>query len=291
MIFAMKPPSRATRRAASPGPPGAARAFAHAALAFAVLAAGGAGAARAARGDVDVFIAPDRTEAGKNYVPPTAQTPYYCMIHGMGAMEMGDRYAGEKIPRLEEVAPFVKKALAGQHYLEIDSAHPEPSLVIAYSWGSINSDDFAKQQNEQEMLSIIGIHRMDLSPKSLDREFYLPSLKEGRYFILVAAYDYALLKAGVKRSEAMLWRTRLSTYNIGEGIMSLARMIPLMLETGASAFGSESYPLESVNRVKKGVVTIGEAEVLEYITSGTGARPAPAKPEKAAPGAATSKKK
>ena len=261
-----------------------------AALAFAALATGGAGIARAARGDVDVLVAPDRTEAGKKFVPPTAQKPYYCLIHCVGPMEAGAIYAGENIPKKEDVAPFVKSALAGQHYLEIDEAHPEPSLVIVYGWGSINPDEMEidlgdgvtvnQQINRNQMLAIVGTNKLDLHPNSVDYNLFLPPLDSGRYFILVGALDYAALKAGKTSRQAMLWRTRLSTYNTGAGITDMAHLIPRMLELGAGAFGADGYPHELRSKLKKGVVTIGEAEVREYIVSGTGVRPAPAKRKK-----------
>lgn len=260
-----------------------------AAIVFLVLPTG---TARAAKGDIDVLVAPDRTKTGKNFVPPTADSPRYCIIYSVGAMELGAVYAGEKIPGEDEIAPHVRKALASQHYLEIDKDHPEPSLLIVYSWGSINADEMEMelggeggsamaQLNTREMLAIVSTGNMDLRPNSFDRNYNLPDLSDGRYFILFGAYDYAALKAGKPRFESMLWRTRLSIYNTGRGSAPLAEAIPRMLEVGASAFGSDGYPVELRNKLKKGTVKIGEAEVKEFIVSGTDMRPAPKKKPKA----------
>lgn len=260
-----------------------------AAIAFLVLPAG---TLRAAKGDIDVLVAPDRTATGKKFVQPTAKNPYYCAIRSVGAMELGAVFAGEKIPNEEEIAPHVKKALASQHYLEIDKEHPEPSLLIVYSWGSINADEMevdlgeeagtaTTQLNTREMLAIVSTSNMDLSPHSFDRRYNLPDLSDGRYFILFGAYDYAALKAGKPRRQTMLWRTRLSIYNTGRGSAPLAEAIPRMLEIGASSFGADGYPVELRNKLKKGKVTIGEAEVKEFIVSGTDVRPAPKKKPKA----------
>ncbi|AWI08104.1 hypothetical protein CKA38_01470 [Ereboglobus luteus] len=246
------------------------------------------GTLRAAKGDIDVLVAPDRTAEGKNFVPPTAEKPYYCIIYTAGPMELGAVYAGETIPKKEEVAPHVKKALASQHYLEIDKDHPEPSLLIVYSWGSINADEMemelgeeggtaTTQRNTAEMLGIVSTNKMDLSPHSFDRKYNLPDLSDGRYFILFGAYDYAALKAGKPRRQTMLWRTRLSIYNTGRGSAPLTEAIPRMLEVGASSFGADGYPVELRNKLKKGKVTLGEAEVVEYVISGTDVKPAPRK--------------
>lgn len=222
--------------------------------------------ARAAKGDIDVVVASDRTEAGKKFTPPTAKNPAYCIVLSAGPNELGAVFAGEKIPPQKDVEPFVIKALAAQHYLPVNDEHPEPSLVVVYSWGSINPDemdgfdDDAPKQilNQKQMLSIVVTRHVDLSPNSIDRSF-LPDLSDGRYFLLVGAYDFAALKQGKR---VMLWRTRLSTYNTGVELFSA---IPMMLDVGAKSFGSDGLPDELVAKAKKGRVIIGEAQVTEYI--------------------------
>jgi len=242
---------------------------------------------RAAPGDMDVLVASDRTEAGKNFAPPTEKTPCYCLIASAGPMEMGEAGPDEKIPADKEVAPLVMKALGQQHYLPINNEHPDPTLLIIYTWGSINPDTLdvdtgneagdttSVQLNTKQMLGIVATNKVDLSPNGVDRDLFLPPLDEGRYFLLVGAYDYAAIKAGKPHAKAMLWRTRLSIYNTGGGADSLAEALPRMLESGAASFGADGYPKQLLNKSKKGTVKIGEAKVVEYIVSGTDVRPAP----------------
>lgn len=235
--------------------------------------------AHAAKGDLSVLVAPDRTKVGKDFVPPTADNPAYCLILSAGPQELGDIIANEKIPAESEVGPLVKMALAKRHYLPTDERHPEPDLIIVYSWGSINpKDDAGFDETDltapgslaarDQMLSIITTRNTDMRWRS-DRNLVDSAMSDGRYFLLVGAYDYKALNAGTPRKKTMLWRTRLSTYNTGNGGFDMAAVLPRMLEVGAKSFGFDGYSGEVTSRMKKGVVVIGEAEVKEYIISGT----------------------
>lgn len=246
--------------------------------------------AQAARGDIDVLVAPDRTEAGKKFVLPTAEKPAYCLVLSAGPQELGSVVANEKIPPHAEVEPLLKAALAKQHYLPIDDAHPEPDLIVVYSWGSINPDEelgFGDSdmpapmslETRRQMLAIVTTKNTDLAWGGFERDQVLSSLSDGRYFLLVGAYDYKALKAGTPRQKTMLWRTRLSTYNTGNSGIDLAAALPRMLEVGAKSFGLDGYPDEMTSKMKKGTVVVGEAVVKEYIVSGTTVTPVPPKPK------------
>jgi len=242
--------------------------------------------AQTAKEEVDVLVAADRTEAGKRFTPPTAEKPAHCVVVSAGAKQLGDAVAGEQILKQEIVEPLVMKALAKRHYLPVDEKSPEPTLLIAYSWGSINPEgdgagadtgaDAAggedrssvatdSPQTRRQMLSIVTTKNLDLHPNSPDRRLFLPSLGDGRYFILIGAYDYATLKEGKK---VMLWRTRMSVYDTN---IEMADSIAAMLDAGAKSFGADGYPVGTMAKVRQGEVVIGEAEVKEYITGTNGA--------------------
>ena len=253
---------------------------------------------RAAKGDAEVIVAADHTEAGKKFVQPTAQKPAYCMFISAGAQQLGAVIANDKIPAQQEVEPQVLKALARQFYLPVDEMHPKPEYVIVYSWGSINPDNMdadgnstdddaalpQTQLNQQQMLSVVATNKLDLAPNGVDRHLFLPSLSDGRYFILVGAYDYAALAAGKPRKQAMLWRTRLSIYNSTNA--DLAAAIPMMLDAAPGAFGADGYPKSVVGKLREGHVNIGEAKVVGYITSSGSMIPAEAAPVVSGSGAA-----
>ena len=254
-------------------------------------------ALRAAKDDAEVIVASDRTEAGKNFVPPTAQKPAYFQLSAAGPQELGTIYANDRIPPQKIIEPQLLKALAAQFYFPVDDAHPKPDYVIIYAWGTINpatpgntdvSDDPTDsasqrhaQRNQLQMLSIVATNKTDFTPRALERDPTLPSLTDGRYFILVAAYDYEAMASGKKPMETMLWRTRLSVYNlIG---VSLAAAIPMMLDAAPGAFGADGYPKSVTGKLREGRVDVGEAKVVEYITGTGGASQAPAAPATSAP--------
>lgn len=237
----------------------------------------------------EVIVASDRPASGKNFRIPTKARPVYYQIISAGVQELGELVAGEHLPTQEEVEPLVIKALASQYYFPANKEHPEPSLLIVYNWGSINPDEMGgdasdpdapppDQLNRGQMLSIVATNKLDLSPNGVDRNLFVPDLSSGRYFLLVGAYDMAALAKGKK---VMLWRTRLSTYNSG---MEMAAAIPMLLDAGASSFGSDGYPSSVRGKVRTGHVTIGEAKVEEYMA----AMPS-AKEDKAAAKAAAAK--
>ncbi len=203
----------------------------------------------------DVTVAAERSKAAPDFEPPTADAPAYYAFRSVGGVELGAIYSGEQIPHRDEVEPLVEKALAGQHYLKAGKGTPSPSLVIAYAWGSINAEDGDRRTRER-MLSLVTTNKMNLEEGSADLARNPPNLDEGRYFLVVAAFDREALKAGRKK---MLWRAKLSTENAGT---TLTEMLPTFLGAGADFFGQDGMPAVLDGKLKEGVVTIGEAEVV-----------------------------
>ncbi|OAM88082.1 hypothetical protein OH491_06390 [Termitidicoccus mucosus] len=203
----------------------------------------------------DVTVAAERSKAAPNFEPPTAEAPAYYAFRSIGGVELGAIYAGEQIPPRDEVEPLVEKALAGRHYLKAGKGTPPPSLVIAYAWGSINAEDGDRRTRER-MLSLVTTNKMNLEEGSVDLARNPPNLDDGRYFLVVAAFDRAELKAGRKK---MLWRSKLSTGSAGT---TLTEMLPSFLNAGADFFGQDGLPAVLDGKLKEGVVTIGDAEVV-----------------------------
>jgi len=245
---------------------------------------------RAANGEFEVIVASDRTEPGKNFIPPTAQKPAYFQLSTAGPQELGTIYANDRVPPQKIIEPQLLKALAAQHYFPTDAQHPTPDYVIIYAWGTINpasrgtsdvsddpNDTVSQRQTlrtQQQMLSIVATNKTDFTPRNLERDPTLPSLTDGRYFVLVAAYDYEGMASGKKTTETMLWRTRLSVYNL-TGI-SLAAAIPMMLDAAPGAFGADGYPKSVTGKLREAHVEVGKPKVVEYLTGTTSAsQPSP----------------
>ena len=238
-------------------------------------------ALRAAQGNFEVKVASDYTKNGVKFVMPTEKKPAYCVFISAGAQQLGAAVAGEKLPAQQEVEPQVLKSLVRQFYLPVDARHPKPDYVIVYNWGIINPDNMdadgdpsdmdsapPTQLNQRQMLSVVATNKLDLAPNGVDRDLFLPSLSDGRYFILVGAYDYAALAAGKTHQQAMLWRTRLSAYSSAN--YDLAAAIPMILDAASGAFGADGYPKSVIGKLREGRVEVGEAKVVEYITGTSG---------------------
>jgi hypothetical protein len=94
-----------------------------------------------------------------------------------------------------------------------------------------------------------------------------------RYFVIASAYDYA---SAAREEKKLLWRTKISTNS--DGVAMRASMIT-MVAGAAPYFGKDMQEPEiKLRRLwRKGRVEIGEAEVVEYITTGAQSKPAPAR--------------
>jgi len=85
------------------------------------------------------------------------------------------------------------------------------------------------------------------------------------YFIIVTALDYEALKSNQRKT---LWITRISTTSQG---VNFEQTLPIMINNGAWFFGRETSTPEIVRKkaYKDARVDIGEATVVEYMTTGT----------------------
>lgn len=219
----------------------------------------------------EVIAAADRSVAGRDYSPPTAKNPQYYVLTTVGGLELGAVYAGEKIPPREQIEPLIVNALEKQHFRLATEKTPSPQLVIVYAWGSMNPDTLdlgntnvpPAQLNTREMMSLVTTSKTHVVPGNIDNAVDMSVIYEGRYFILVGAYDYATFNKPAKpggKKRTVLWRAKLSTGNIGT---TLNEAIPVLLEMGADFFGADGAAATLSTRLRKGSVEIGEAKVIE----------------------------
>ena len=78
-------------------------------------------------------------DGGKARVP-TAEKPMFYLSHSVGNHDEGEASGQKKIIPIETLQPLLQKALADNHYLPADAAHPA-ALVMIFSWGSANRFD------------------------------------------------------------------------------------------------------------------------------------------------------
>ena len=99
------------------------------------------------------------------------------------------------------------------------------------------------------------------------------------YYVIVTSYDVDALKHNVKKP---LWTTHITTGSQG---ISFEQTLPIMINQGAWFFGRETKVPEVVTKraYKNATVEIGEPTVIEYMSTGTAAKPAPKPATKPAP--------
>jgi len=127
----------------------------------------------------------------------------------------------------------------------------------------------------------------NFSQRDEKTEALVYSVQNECYYLLVTSLDADALRRNEKK---ILWTTTVATVSQG---VSFIQTLPIMINNASWFFGRETNGAEIVlkNAYKKGKVTIGDAEVVEYITgtSGTNAPKAPAKPAPATSGTSTGK--
>jgi hypothetical protein len=240
----------------------------------------------------EVVANADLTEEGRQAQRPTADHPIYYVpvIHGWH--EAGKIVAGEEPPKRADVLRHLAQALAKEGYvlqaLRSDANTTTPSLIIHIAWGYMNPDvvesggldlgtseggsmapaglrndptqSTAADFNANDMLTLVigsNLERQtSLSQDDWDKVGV--AVGEGRYFIIVSAYDFA---ASVRGEQKLLWCTRMSTARQG---VWMSDVVPALVTTGASLFGRQTdVPTWKAYPVRAGRVDLGELKVLD----------------------------
>ncbi len=247
----------------------------------------------------------DLTEEGRKIPRPTPDKPAYYVPVILGWQEAGRIVAGEEPPKREEVLRQLGQALAKEGYilqaLRPDANKTLPSLIIAVEWGCLNplvtehgaldlstgeggtmapaeirnnaTQATATDFNQNEMVALVAgaafsaklaaTGSLGLSQQDWDK--IRDAVAEGRYFIIVSAYDFA---ASLKGDQVLLWRARMSTERQG---VWMSDVVPALVATGAPLFGRQTeLPTWRELPVREGRVEMGDIKVIE-----TDVKPAP----------------
>lgn len=188
----------------------------------------------------------DVTAEGSQGRTPTREAPMYYAPAFAGYRERGAVQAGTKPPPEAEVRAAVVAALSRQHYLMMQP-DSTPDLMLVIWWGQVNpvidvmeanEDDVAPTEvflNTREMMALVGAFKTRTVSKSDAKELKLAA-RDDRYFILVAAYDFAAAK---RKERKLLWTARMSTESTGRGPDEI---FPLLAASGAAVFGRDTTP-------------------------------------------------
>ncbi len=90
--------------------------------------------------DVRLSVITEMTIDGGKVPEASAARPMYYLAHAIGYHDEGQGFAEKKVIPPEQLQQKLQAALAEDHYLPADSAHPA-RVVMFFSWGSANKID------------------------------------------------------------------------------------------------------------------------------------------------------
>ncbi len=248
--------------------------FRSASLVFILTAALAAAATPRRPEGPDVLVVADAMANPTYPLRPSKEHPVY--VHLMGGKEftLGDAYAGEPMPKPEEIRAAVVAALESQGYKIAVLGGPAPSVVIVYTYGSANLSTIELNDtdpttgettsstvafNRREIAELVGADkaaRKMLMTSEADR--INDAARTDRLYVMIGALDTAAL---LQKKRVLAWRTRIS---IDARRTSLPESLRVMLASAAPYFGTRNdLPVfvEDADR-RKAEVTIGTPTVV-----------------------------
>ena len=226
---------------------------------------------QAVRKETEVNVNVDLTDEGRKITLPTREHPaYYFPLVG-GFRQEGAVMAGEKAPDRLPVLKEIARILAQNGYLVVGPKTPVPSVLLVFFWGNMNPeiDDPGDNQkvffNQRQMVALVGGQTLNNLDLFSEREAVMQGAEDDRYFVMIAAYDFA---AAQQKKKVLLWRTKMSTPANG---VDFPDVLPALIASGGPLLGHETLrpvwvdqPLEL-----KGTVKLHELQVEEYIEPGS----------------------
>jgi hypothetical protein len=138
--------------------------------------------------------------------------------------------------------------------------------AITGAMAAVSAEDRAREQADARNASMLGYDaawdeavRYKGTPLDFRRKELADELEEGRYFVVLMAYDFRLMWK--EKKAKLLWETRFSIRNRGN---DFEKQLSAMSREASKFFGQNSGGL--VRRaLPVGHVEIGEQKVLDYV--------------------------
>lgn len=235
--------------------------------------------------DLEVITVTDVSATGNLLAPATPEQPQYYIAASLGFRDLGGVMGGISEPPTNEVLRLISAELARQGYRPATTRSAPPSLLLVYTWGTLNADESfgpnpdlpPVQRNHGQIVRFLGGRKLGISDDYfnpllqpvLGLQIYnyraqtlLEVAREDFYVIIVSAYD--LEAALQKKHRPPVWTTRIAAPSLG---FRMADVVPAMLAIGGPQFGRETPRPVWVNATDqfKPNVTIGELQLLEYL--------------------------
>ena len=211
--------------------------------------------------------------------------PQYYVAASLGFRDLGPAIAGFSEPPPDKaVVHLLSAELAKQGYLPATPQSPPPTLLLVYTWGTLNAERFSgpdpsyvRQLNHGQLLRFLGGEKVGmrrgffdsetapapgLTPQSYLGQRISDVAREDLFVFAVAAYDYS--DAIELKRQPPVWTTRISAPSLG---FSFSNVFPAMLAIGGQQFGRHTPSPVWVNASEKFKpdVRLGELQLLEYL--------------------------
>lgn len=233
--------------------------------------------------ELEVITVTDATPAGKQLSPASKEHPQYYIGYSLGFRDLGAAVGGIKEPPTKDVLRTIAAELAKQGYLPATPTSPPPTLVLAYTWGTLNADEFRPDpelpgtvMNRAQVVSFLGGRKLGFSrdffdpltapvtglqTMSFDAKNLYEIARVDFYIVVVSAYDLAAIRDKKKR---LLWMTRIAMPSLG---FDLGESMPAMLAIAGPHIGRETdRPVWMTASEKfKPNVKLGELQLIEYL--------------------------
>ena len=235
------------------------------------------------------------TAEGRKVPHPSPEQPAYYYPVVAGYRQIGNMIAGETSPPILKVIHHLALALAKQGYVashEASSDHarskrvrsvlaltPPPSLILVFHWGSMNpvvvvgGDPAAPNPvvvNQSQMVALVGGQSLDNLDLAFEREAVMQGAERDRYFVTVAAYDFAAYSQ--RHRKVVLWMAKMSLPSDG---VTMPQVMPSLIAAGEPFLGRETTRPQwvTVPAVPDGRVEFGDLKVIEYLDAPASANP------------------
>lgn len=235
--------------------------------------------------DLEVITVTD-VSATASLVPPASPAqPQYYIAASLGYRDLGASIAGfSEPPPDKDVIHLLSSELAKHGYLPAKQNVTPASLLLVYTWGTLNAERFYggdpsrySQLNRAQMVRFLGGSKVGMGDDFFD-PLTAPALGlavqsyaarniyevagEDLYVIVVSAYD--LESALQRKRRPPLWTTRIAAPSLG---FSFGDVLPSLLAIGGQQFGRDTARPVWVNASDKfkPTVRMGELQLLEYL--------------------------
>ncbi len=240
------------------------------------------------RRSFEVIAVTDMTPSGRLWPAPSPEQPQYYLPVSLGYRDLGGVIGRVKEPPEQAAVQTIARELAARGYLPATEKTPPPTLVLVFSWGTLNAkyppsmtrNLPVAQQNRKQIVDFLGGAKMGIvadcydgglfgmpaDSRLLDNDArdFLALANDNYYVAVVTAYDLAAMEKNPTLSLPHLWITRIACPSLG---FSLPDALPSMLALAGPNLGRETArPVRVVvPRRERPTVKYGELQVIEFL--------------------------